>query len=53
MMLQTSSNLLAFLNAMRDINYIENKGFEGCFSFLHILPNLCSVINTHIVFSPD
>lgn len=32
-------------------NYIENKGFEGCFSFLHVLPYLCSVINTRVEFS--
>jgi len=42
----TSSHLPAFLNAMRDRNHTENKGFEGCFSFLHILPSFYSVINT-------
>lgn len=34
----------------RDTNFTENKGGEGCLSFSHILPYLCSVISTQFVF---
>lgn len=49
----STAHLPAVLNAVPDINFTENKGGGGCFSFLYILLYLCSVIRTQFVFSSD